>query len=351
MSPNRVIPCLSVLDRWGLGHSSGLILVALIILGLGDKIDPKVLEHTCSWIVGVFMIALGVWGIYKARRNEAIRNAAATMEGKETRGRSSLRGVEGMEEGRDPASEYGNAQDTSDGTHALAQSESPPTTHCVPASSTSSSSTAREEDEEGGLELVPTSQAKREGSRSEGGDGKEDCGGSRRVNDETDAIDCAHEEQPCGMQEQDASEKSPERDMSASEPFLEEDQGRRRQSLPKRCLACLRVDLESPTVQRVVAFGVGIVHGIAGPGGVLGVLPAARLHSWPKATIYLATFCLSSTLIMGIFAALYGECTSRLGAARNIEFRLEIFSASLSLIVGVLWMSLILAGKLDSVFP
>lgn len=39
--------------RWGLGHSTGLILVAAVLLGLDDRIDPTKLEHYCNWIVGV----------------------------------------------------------------------------------------------------------------------------------------------------------------------------------------------------------------------------------------------------------------------------------------------------------
>eukprot|EP00624_Nannochloropsis_granulata_P002205 evm.model.NODE_21216_length_7636_cov_22.367731.2 len=138
--------------------------------------------------------------------------------------------------------------------------------------------------------------------------------------------------------------------VEATEPFLEGEREQGDHWLLLHFRRCLHVDLESHVVQRIVAFSVGIIHGIAGPGGVLGVLPAARLHSWSKASLYLATFCLTSTLIMGVFAAVYGECTSRLGSARNIEYRLELFSASLSIIVGVLWMAMIVAGKLDAVF-
>jgi hypothetical protein len=117
-----------------------------------------------------------------------------------------------------------------------------------------------------------------------------------------------------------------------------------------RCVSSCksRVDMESPGTQRLVAFAVGIVHGIAGPGGILGnfhtqsfilvasrvaerrqdtrcpsvvrplvmeggdgvlilcrcvwwwcpgVLPAVQLHDWGKASLYLGTFCLTSTLV------------------------------------------------------
>ena len=76
------------------------------------------------------------------------------------------------------------------------------------------------------------------------------------------------------------------------------------------------VDLRSihnPHVQRFAAFGIGIVHGIAGPGGVLGVLPAVELHDKTLAATYLASFCGTSILIMGTFAAGYGELTARVG--------------------------------------
>ncbi len=50
-----------------------------------------------------------------------------------------------------------------------------------------------------------------------------------------------------------------------------------------------------------------------GPGGVLGVLPAVELHAWDKALLYLASFCLTSILVMGAFAGLWGEMSYRLG--------------------------------------
>lgn len=102
---------------------------------------------------------------------------------------------------------------------------------------------------------------------------------------------------------------------------------------------------------RTMATAAGIVHGLAGPGGVLGVLPAVQLHSARLATIYLGSFCASSTLTMGVFAMIYGTCSSKIGFGSHRDFVIEVLSASLSLLVGVTWLVLLSIGKLDDVFP
>lgn len=102
---------------------------------------------------------------------------------------------------------------------------------------------------------------------------------------------------------------------------------------------------------RTMATAAGIVHGLAGPGGVLGVIPAVQLHSARLATIYLGSFCASSTLTMGIFAMLYGTCSSHIGRDAYREFIIECMSASLSIVVGLIWLALLSVGKLDDVFP
>ena len=102
---------------------------------------------------------------------------------------------------------------------------------------------------------------------------------------------------------------------------------------------------------RSMAVFAGIIHGLAGPGGVLGVIPAVQLHNWKLATLYLSCFCLSSTLTMGCFASLYGVCSAKLGRRTHLEYQIHLFSACLSIIVGLLWLLLIALGKLDDVFP
>jgi predicted membrane protein len=104
---------------------------------------------------------------------------------------------------------------------------------------------------------------------------------------------------------------------------------------------------------KTLACGIGIIHGVAGPGGVLGVLPAVQLRDWKKATLYLGFFCISTTITMGCYAALYGTCSTKVGKERGMrgEYIMECFSSALSIIVGVLWLTLLACGKLEEVFP
>ena len=102
---------------------------------------------------------------------------------------------------------------------------------------------------------------------------------------------------------------------------------------------------------KTLAFLAGIVHGLAGPGGVLGVIPAVQLHDWKLATCYLGSFCISSTLTMGVFACTYGTLSTFLGRKTNWEFQIQCFSSTLSILVGITWLVLLSLGKLEDVFP
>lgn len=108
----------------------------------------------------------------------------------------------------------------------------------------------------------------------------------------------------------------------------------------------------------VVALLAGIIHGVAGPGGVLGVIPAVQLRDTKLACIYLSTFCLTSTLVMGGFAVFYGTLSEWLAAGSGTRgggcsrvFMVEMGSALLSIGVGVVWLVLLSVGKLQEVFP
>lgn len=114
---------------------------------------------------------------------------------------------------------------------------------------------------------------------------------------------------------------------------------------------CSSLDMHDPRTQRVLAFMIGTLHGIAGPGAILGVLPAVEMHSLKSSSIYLGSFVIASTLSMGTFAALYGEATKRIGStAESVDLGVKVFSASMSLMVGLLWLTLSAFGMLDKFF-
>ncbi|KAJ0391530.1 hypothetical protein P43SY_010760 [Pythium insidiosum] len=49
--------------RWGVGHSTSLILITIIFLAVDQSFDIEKMGTYCDFVVGVLMIALGLWGI------------------------------------------------------------------------------------------------------------------------------------------------------------------------------------------------------------------------------------------------------------------------------------------------
>jgi hypothetical protein len=111
------------------------------------------------------------------------------------------------------------------------------------------------------------------------------------------------------------------------------------------------LDVRDQFNQRVLSFLIGMLHGVAGPGGILGVLPAVEMQNWRSSSLYLSSFVVASTLSMGGFAAIYGEITKRIGSTQHfLEFLLRAFSSLMSITVGVIWVVLSVLGKLDELF-
>lgn len=262
--------------RWGLGHSTGLLLVGIVLIIRdysqqetgserdSDAIDmPDSLSHFFESIVGVFMLCLGVYGLHRALR---LRH--------EYNGHTSIPPID----------------DT--------RHQGTPTTEERPAPGKTGSS----------------------------------------------YHDDPHERQNSQIE---TLENLVFDDEAPYASNLEVEEGISNESSVLNSLS----DVSRRISVRSLAVLAGIIHGLAGPGGVLGVIPAVQLHDWKLASIYLASFCLSSTLTMGCFASSYGLISSKIGEKAHVEFQIHCFSSVLSILVGLTWLILLAMGKLEDVFP
>lgn len=247
--------------RWGIGHSTGLIVVAIVFILLKGDLDLRKLGRYCDSLVGAFMICLGFFGIITALR---------TYREKRTKRDKDIKRSHDIEDS------------------------------------------------------VPVNESSREKGAS-----PRLTSSKLTINEESTALI----------------------DSTSTDLDTYHDHDHDHLHGLEECQYCVFIDMHDPTTQRILSFAVGLLHGIAGPGGILGVLPAVEMRKWTSSFLYLGSFIFASTLSMGSFAALYGESTKRLGAtAETIELGLNIFSAAMSVIVGTLWLVFSILGKLEDMF-
>jgi hypothetical protein len=53
--------------QWGIGHTAGVVLIAMLLLLLREQLPLDEISGYSERIVGVALIAVGAWGIWKAR--------------------------------------------------------------------------------------------------------------------------------------------------------------------------------------------------------------------------------------------------------------------------------------------
>jgi len=302
--------------RWGVGHSSGLLVVGTILIILTDSgqetVDmPDYATHVFESIVGIFMLLLGAYGVRRAwlKRPKGFYNTSDS-NGSPT---------------KDKPESHHHYHPRSDGIFTIDSGEFDP---------------------------VPP--------HSPGADNHEHDNNQQPESSSNQNLEIYFEgdENPVCLNRSSAQDHlAPVVTVSSDELDMEEavvvEQAYMQTVSPSRCRRCINNMTRRISV-KTMAFLAGIVHGLAGPGGVLGVIPAVQLRSWKLAALYLSCFCISSTCTMGCFAIMYGTCSSKLtgnGTDTRREFQIECFSACLSILVGIIWLTLLSVGKLEDVFP
>ena len=345
--------------RWGIGHSTGLVVVAIIFIALKGDLDLRALGRYCDSIVGLFMIALGCYGViaalkmYREKRNK-----------------------------RDP-----DLYNTSTSSVASESAVSP--THAMQSHSvTMGNAIANSNSNSNIADILSSTPRKDVKSETDDKDGYNTNGnnvdfemGEDEYYDEELIFGIANSNTATNNSIHNTTGGSPSpkkyyKPMSPGKSIpsnaknntsvnamqtlhphhpLPHNHNHHHHhdiiSLTEACPFLPYIDMHDPTTQRIISFSIGLLHGVAGPGGILGVLPAVEMQNWRLSFLYLGSFILSSTLSMGMFAALYGELTRRLGAtAESVELGLSVFSAAMSIIVGTIWLVLSILGKLDGLF-
>jgi uncharacterized membrane protein YfcA len=96
--------------------------------------------------------------------------------------------------------------------------------------------------------------------------------------------------------------------------------------------------------QSIASLFAGIVGGIAGPGGVLAIVPASYYSTKFEAVAYILLFIVSSTVTMGAVGYGYGRFTASWVTnslnRQQQETKLKLISAIISILVGVVWIIL-----------
>lgn len=70
--------------QWGVGHTLGVLLIAALLLLIREQLPLDAISAYSERIVGIALIAVGVWGIWKANRASSARHshpAASFMMG------------------------------------------------------------------------------------------------------------------------------------------------------------------------------------------------------------------------------------------------------------------------------
>ena len=237
--------------RWSLGHSIGLLLCFAAFVAFKGDLDLHALGQICDPIVGAFMLVIGVYGVVGSLREHRYKVQKKTAS-------LTLSGAPDLDD-LDV-----NVADREDREMLLLEAGGGNRSN-----SSGSSGSGRDRDEDS------LSSSRDDGEERYGHISK----GFALDDGEGSGLLAANRGTPSKGTHASASAPAP-----AIKPFL---------------------DMKNPVHQKVISIAMGLLHGVAGPGGILGVLPAVEMQHWQSSLLYLGSFMVASTLSMGLFAGVY----------------------------------------------
>lgn len=106
------------------------------------------------------------------------------------------------------------------------------------------------------------------------------------------------------------------------------------------------------TTRRGVSFALGVIHGLAEQSNVVAVLSGDHvLDDYGKCMAYLLAESAALTLAMAAVVTLVGEVSGRVMRKNDVlYYRVGIASAIVSLVAGLLWITLVETGALGDAF-
>ena len=329
--------------KWGLGHSLSLSVIGGVLIALSNPAMSKWIEVDEQWtiltqsLVGVFMLMLGAYGLHTSCRNRKERVLLISPN----TGRSLKLSSQDIS-----SLDSSEVSDISTGGASLA------------GTNDVSCGTGRDTLANMMRNVLDQDEVESVHSHNSLADLEKELSKSKQNNEDQYLTDLdKYVSSSGGLSESFTKYKErnkPRLKRASSMLRIYADPKKSISKVGSERLSYRKCHISKASMMSVVA---GLVQGAASaanPIGVLAVIPVVQLQNARVAATYLGVFSLTSTLVMGLFASLYGclcewmtsSGSKQQGSATTVSrlFMVEIGSSSLSIAVGALWALLLSVG-------